>query len=132
MSAAGPSVPGMTHRHHTLDYIELPVDNVAAAKDFYGQAFGWSFTDYGPEYAGIQHPTESGEEVGGLNGAGVDGPRGAGPLVQLYSDDLDASVTAVEQAGGAITVPPFEFPGGRRFHFTDPAGNQLGVWSAAH
>jgi uncharacterized protein len=121
----------MTNRHHTIDYIELPVEDVAAAKAFYAQAFGWSFTDYGPEYAGIQHPTEAGEEVGGLNGAGVDGPRGEGPLVQLYSDDLEASVAAVEQAGGTITVPPFGFPGGRRFHFTDPAGNQLGIWTAA-
>lgn len=120
----------MTHRHHAIDYIEFPVDDVAAAKRFYGDAFGWSFTDYGPDYAGIQHPTETGAEVGGLNGSGVQGAPGEGPLVQLYSDDLEASVAAVERGGGAITVPPFAFPGGRRFHFTDPAGNELGIWTA--
>jgi predicted enzyme related to lactoylglutathione lyase len=118
----------MSHRHHTIDYIELPVDDVAAAKRFYGDAFGWTFTDYGPEYAGIQHPTEAGAEVGGLNGAGAEG-RGSGPLVQLFSDDLEASVAAVEAAGGTVVDPPFSFPGGRRFRFTDPAGNTLGVWS---
>jgi predicted enzyme related to lactoylglutathione lyase len=119
----------MSHHHHAIDYIELPVDDVAAAKAFYAAAFGWSFTDYGPEYAGIQHPTEPGEEVGGLNGAGPAGPRGAGPFVLLYSTDLDASVAAVTAAGGTVTEGPYEFPGGRRFHFTDPARNALGVWA---
>jgi predicted enzyme related to lactoylglutathione lyase len=118
----------MAHRHHTIDYIELPVDDVAAAKSFYSAAFGWTFTDYGPDYAGIQDPEEEGGEVGGLNGAGTAG-RGNGPLVQLYSDDLEASVEAVTAAGGTITEGPFGFPGGRRFHFSDPAGNVLGVWS---
>ena len=118
----------MAHRHHTIDYIELPVDDVAAAKAFYGDAFGWTFTDYGPDYAGIQNPAEEGAEVGGLSGAGTEG-RGNGPLVQLYSDDLEASVAAVTGAGGTITEGPFGFPGGRRFHFSDPAGNVLGVWS---
>jgi predicted enzyme related to lactoylglutathione lyase len=121
----------MTNRHHAIDYIEFPVDDLAAAKRFYGDAFGWTFTDYGPDYAGIKHPIDAGEEVGGLNGAGVDGPRGDGPLVQLFSDDLEASLAAVEAAGGVIVVPPFGFPGGRRFHFTDPAGNTLGVWAEA-
>jgi predicted enzyme related to lactoylglutathione lyase len=119
----------MSHHHHAIDYIELPVDDVAAAKAFYAAAFGWSFTDYGPEYAGIRHPTEPGEEVGGLNGASPGGPRGAGPFVLLYSTDLDASVAAVGAAGGTVTEGPYEFPGGRRFHFTDPAGNPLGVWA---
>jgi predicted enzyme related to lactoylglutathione lyase len=119
----------MSHRHHAIDYIELPVDDVAAAKAFYAAAFGWSFTDYGPEYAGIQHPAEAGQEVGGLNGAGPGGPRGAGPFVLLYSTDLDASAAAVTAAGGTVTEGPYAFPGGRRFHFTDPAGNALGVWA---
>jgi predicted enzyme related to lactoylglutathione lyase len=120
----------MTHRHHQIDYIELPVDEVATAKAFYGGAFGWSFTDYGPDYAGIRHPTEAGEEIGGLNARPV-ATRGDGPFVLLFSSDLDASVAAVTAAGGTVTEGPYEFPGGRRFHFTDPAGNTLGVWADA-
>jgi hypothetical protein len=120
----------MDNVHHTIDYIELPVDDVAVAKRFYGDAFGWSFTDYGPDYAGIRHPTEPGAEVGGLNKREI-GARGDGPLVVLFSSDLDATVTAVTDAGGVVTEGPYEFPGGRRFHFTDPAGNALGVWAEA-
>ena len=67
-------------------------------------------------------------EVGGLNGIGGRGP--GGPLVLLYSDDLDATLAAVEGAGGVVTAPPYEFPGGRRFHFADLDGNELGVWAA--
>lgn len=115
----------MGQTHHAIDYIELMVTDLAATRDFYTQAFGWSFVDYGPDYAGIQGP--DGGEVGGLNATGE--VRPGGPLVLLYSDDLDATVTAVEEAGGQIVAPPYEFPGGRRFQFTDPSGNELGAWS---
>jgi predicted enzyme related to lactoylglutathione lyase len=112
------------HTHHAIDYIELSVTDLAEAKRFYTAAFGWRFNDYGPSYAGIQGPER---EVGGL--AQVDGEVTAGgPLIVLYSDALDASVTAVERAGGRIVAPPFDFPGGRRFHFSDPSGNVLAVW----
>jgi predicted enzyme related to lactoylglutathione lyase len=116
----------MTRRHHAIDYVELAVDDVAAAREFYAAAFGWEFNDYGPEYAGIRDPGGAGE-VGGL--AASAGPRGGGPLVLLFSEDLDASVAAVESAGGSVVNGPYEFPGGRRFHFTDPSGNELGVWA---
>jgi uncharacterized protein len=112
------------HTHHAIDYIEFTVRDVGAAKRFYAAAFGWSFADYGPDYAGIRGPDG---EVGGLSRA--DETRGAGPLVILYSEDLDASVAAVEAAGGRILKPPYSFPGGRRFHFADPSGNELAVWS---
>lgn len=117
----------MAHTHHAIDYIEIPASDLAAAKEFYAAAFGWGFTDYGPDYAGIQGP--DGSEVGGLNPSGE--PRAGRPLVLLYSDDLDATVSAVEQAGGRVPQGPYEFPGGRRFHFTDPNGNELGVWSTS-
>lgn len=120
----------MANVHHTIDYIELPVDDVAAARDFYASAFGWAFNDYGPDYAGIRAHDGEGE-VGGLNGLSRDIVRGAGPLVLLYSDDLDATCAAVEAAGGTIVEPPAGFPGGRRLTFTDPAGNQLGVWATS-
>lgn len=113
--------------HHTIDYIEFNVRDLAVAKRFYASAFGWKFTDYGPSYAGIQRA--GGGEVGGL--AQTDQARTTGPLVILYSDDLDRTVKAVQTAGGKIFKDPYTFPGGRRFHFTDPSGNELAVWSAA-
>ncbi len=114
------------HTHHAIDYIEFTVRDLAAAKRFYGAAFGWGFTDYGPEYAGIQGPEG---EVGGLRQ--TEELREAGPLVILYSTDLEASLDAVRSAGGTVVQEPFEFPGGRRFHFRDPSGNELAVWSPA-
>lgn len=117
--------------HHAIDYVEIDVADLARAKTFYTAAFGWEFTDYGPDYAGIRSPDGSGE-VGGLNGMPAEGAAGpGGVLVQLYSDDLEASLAAVEAAGGTISVPIFSFPGGRRFAFDDPEGNRLGVWTAA-
>ena len=111
--------------HHTIDYIEFTVRDLAASKRFYADAFGWEFNDYGPAYSGIRGGDG---EVGGLRPGE---PAPGGPLVILYSDDLEASLAAVEAAGGAIAKPIFAFPGGRRFHFTDPSGNELAVWSKA-
>ena len=112
------------HTHHAIDYIEIAVTDIDAAKAFYGAAFGWSFVDYGPDYAGIQ---VDGKEVGGLRSDSE--VRAGGPLVILYSEDLEGSVEAVTAAGGTIAEPIYAFPGGRRFHFADPAGNELAVWS---
>jgi hypothetical protein len=113
-------------RHHGIDYIEIAVTDLAAAKAFYGAAFGWSFTEYGPSYVGIQRP--DGGEYGGFTLA--DRVQRGGPLVILWSDDLEASQAAVREAGGTIDKPIFGFPGGRRFEFVDPAGNLLAVWGA--
>jgi predicted enzyme related to lactoylglutathione lyase len=110
--------------HHTIDYVEFTVRDLAAAKRFYTTAFGWQFNDYGPEYAGIKGAAG---EVGGLHQSSE--ARTGGPLVILYSQDLEQSVAAVRSAGGTIVREPFAFPGGRRFQFTDPSGNELGVWS---
>jgi predicted enzyme related to lactoylglutathione lyase len=112
--------------HHAIDYIELSVTDLDAARRFYGAAFGWQFNDYGPGYAGIQGADG---EVGGL--ALAPKVTAGGPLVILYSDDLEATVGAVREAGGSIVKEPFAFPGGRRFHFADPAGNELAVWTKA-
>ena len=116
----------MTHVHHALDYIELRVTDLAGTRRFYETAFGWQFNDYGPAYAGIRAPDGEGE-VGGLNATAP--PTPGGPLVLLFSDDLDATAAAVREAGGEVVEGPYEFPGGRRFHFADPSGNELGVWS---
>lgn len=116
------------HVHHTLDYTEIGVADLDRAKAFYAAAFGWEFNDYGPGYAGIRSSSGVGE-VGGL---ALGAPTGAGGvLAQLWSDDLEASVEAVERAGGTIDKAPFAFPGGRRFSFLDPEGNRLGAWTAA-
>lgn len=120
----------MTNIHHTIDYIELNARDLSATTAFYTAAFGWEFNDYGPDYAGIRSPDGDGE-VGGINATGQAERGPGGPFVMLYSDDLDATVEAVRQAGGTVTNGPYEFPGGRRFHFTDPAGNELGAWAKA-
>jgi hypothetical protein len=116
----------VTERHHAISYIEINTDDLAAAQAFYSTAFGWEFNDYGGEYAGIRAPDGDGE-VGGLNPGRPPG-RG-GSFVLLYSDDLEATLAAVESAGGQVIEGPYEYPGGRRFHFTDPSGNELGVYS---
>ena len=112
------------NNHHQIDYIEFNVTDMAAAKRFYTEAFDWEFTDYGDSYAGIRRADG---EAGGLSL--VDEVTTGGPLVILYSKDLDDSLERVRAAGGTITQEPFSFPGGRRFHFTDPSGNQLAVWA---
>ncbi len=112
------------HTHHAIDYIEFKVRNMKEAQAFYRAAFGWSFTDYAPTYAGIQGKDR---EVGGFEETDEVVP--GGPLVILYSEDLEATHAAVKDAGGTIIQEPFGFPGGRRFHFTDPSGNELAVWT---
>jgi len=95
-------------------------------KSFYGGAFGWTFVDWGDAYAAIDG---AGVEGGFDGNAGQRKPSNQGALVILYSEDLAATEQAVVDSGGTISVPAFDFPGGRRFHFTDPSGNELGVWT---
>lgn len=111
------------NKHHTLNYIEFPAADLPAVKEFYVKAFGWEFTDYGPEYVAFS----DGVLEGGFTKGTVSGETG--PLVILYSDNLEASVRTVEGAGGMIAKPIYSFPGGRRFHFIDPGGNHLAIWS---
>jgi predicted enzyme related to lactoylglutathione lyase len=113
----------MGSAHHRIDYIEFPATDIPATKAFYSGAFGWKFTDYGPDYVSF----EDGETGGGFAKA-PSAPAG-GPLVILYSSGLETTQTTVVGKGGKISKPIFEFPGGRRFHFLDPNGNELAVWS---
>jgi len=109
-----------------ISYIELPATDIEGTKQFFAKAFGWEFIDYGPEYAAI-------------SGAGLDGgfykstlratTETGSALVVLYSTNLESSLGRVESAGGKVVKPIFSFPGGRRFHFTDPSGNEYAVWS---
>jgi predicted enzyme related to lactoylglutathione lyase len=107
-----------------IDYIEFPATDIEATKRFYAGVFGWTFTDYGPDYTSFAD--------GRLNGGFTTAAkvvRGGGPLVVIAADDLADAEARVRAAGGTITTPPFSFPGGRRFHFTDPNGNELAVWT---
>jgi predicted enzyme related to lactoylglutathione lyase len=102
-----------------LNYVELPVGNVAAAKAFYESAFGWSLADFGPSYAA----TLTGDTDIGLQGDAAEATGAPLPVIEVA--DLEAALEAVEAAGATIVRPIFAFPGGRRFQFTDPAGNEL-------
>lgn len=105
-----------------LNYVELPVRSAGAARDFYGAAFGWTFTDYGPDYAAH----EEGAAQLGLNGTADERPAHILPLIEV--ENIDAARAAVIAAGGAIGRDIFAYPGGRRFHFTDPDGLEIGVY----
>ena len=119
-------MPDATPLHHAINYLEFAVGDMEAAKNFYADAFGWKFNDYGPTYTGIR---KADGEAGGLRLE--PDPASVPPLVILYSTDLESSMKSVQDAGGTITKAPYPFPGGRRFHFKDPSGNELAVWSAS-
>ncbi len=121
----------METNHHTFNYIELPTINMAPMKAFYAKVFGWTFIDYGPTYASFQGAGLDGGFDANPNAVGGRQPSANGALVILYSDDLESSEKIIRDAGGVISVKPFDFPGGRRFHFTDPSGNELAVWTKA-
>ncbi|SHF05716.1 hypothetical protein SAMN04487965_1264 [Microbulbifer donghaiensis] len=114
------------NEHEKINYVEFPSKNLSNTKGFFEKAFGWVFVDYGPEYTAF-------------SGQGLDGgffqadtcsttEQGAA-LVVFYSADLEETQQKVEEAGGAVIKPIFSFPGGRRFHFTEPSGNEFAVWS---
>jgi hypothetical protein len=112
---------------HVIDYVELAVDDLDQAKAFYAKALGWTFNDYGPDYAGIKNPGNPGQEFGGLS-RHTPPSRGEGVLALVRADDADAALASVLDAGGRIQVELHEYPGGRRFTFADPFGNILGVY----
>ena len=110
-------------KNNHINYIELKAKDLLAIKDFYSGAFGWTFTDYGPDYVAF---SDSGMD-GGFERSEEKIINGA--LVVLYHADLESAIEAVVTSKGEISRDIFTFPGGRRFHFIDPAGNELGVWS---
>ncbi|HAL69036.1 VOC family protein [Pseudomonas sp. DE0010] len=115
---------GIRGRDRQIDNIEFNVSDIARSKAFYAAVFGWTFTDYGPAYTEFS----DGRLTGGFTtGEPV---RPGGPLIILYADDLQATQRRVEAAGGTVSRAVFAFPGGRRFHFTDPDGFELAVWTA--
>ncbi len=117
------SAPSLSEHDRRIDYIEFGATDIAATQAFYERAFGWRFTDYGPDYTSF----EDGRMTGGF--ARTERVQRGGVLIVLFALDLGDAEARVRAAGGEIARPAFEFPGGYRFHFTDPSGNELAVWS---
>ncbi len=112
--------------HEKINYIEFPAKDLEATKTFFTAAFGWSFVDYGPEYTAF---SDEGLDGGFFNSdLSVSTEKGSA-LVVFYSEALEATQAKIEKAGGEIIQAVFSFPGGRRFHFEDPNGNEFAVWS---
>lgn len=114
------------NQHEKLNYVEFAAQDLAATKAFFTQAFGWTFVDYGPEYAAFSDQ--------GLDGGFFAAPQCSqvatgGALLVFYSENIAATQEKVMQSGGEIVRPIFEFPGGCRFHFREPSGNEFAVWS---
>ncbi|MDZ7757698.1 VOC family protein [Rhodohalobacter sp.] len=109
-----------------INYIEMPSRDLAATKRFFSSAFGWSFVDYGAEYAAIEN---AGIDGGFFKTDKIATTENGSVLVVLYSSELEITLEKVKSAGGTITQDIFSFPGGRRFHFSDPNGNEYAVWS---
>ena len=109
--------------NHRIDYVEFPATDMAAVRAFYERVFDWKFQDWGEGYMSFH----DGRLDGGFYKADKSTPNGA--YVILYATDLEATEEAVKSAGGEIKREIFSFPGGRRFHFLDPSGNELAVWS---
>lgn len=110
-------------KNNHIDYVEFKAADLEKVKSFYNQLFGWKFKDYGPTYTSF---SESGI-AGGFEK--TDGPIANGALVVLYHEDLDTLKSGIIKHGGEISKDIFSFPGGKRFHFKDPSGNELAVWS---
>ncbi|MBM6550420.1 VOC family protein [Marinomonas ostreistagni] len=109
-----------------INYVELPARDLALNKRFFAQVFGWQFEDFGQEYTAFSN---AGVKGGFFRADFTSRPQTGAALIVLYANELEQTLADVEQAGGTIEQPIFEFPGGRRFHFLDPCGNEWAVWS---
>lgn len=113
-------------QHEKINYVEFAARDLTSTKRFFTEVFGWSFEDYGPEYTAF-----SDQEIdGGFYKADLNSISASGAaLIVFYSADLERTLNKIEAGGGTITKPIFSFPGGRRFHFIEPSGNEMAVWS---
>lgn len=113
-------------KHHNIDYVELAASDLASTESFFKTLFSWTFTHYGPDYMDC---ADGGLMIGFYREELTSKQDKGGALVTFYSDDLEASLALVKEAGGSICKDPFSFPGGRRFQFTEPSGNEFAIWS---
>lgn len=112
--------------HEKINYVEFPSRDLAATKRFFVEAFGWSFVDYGPDYMAF---ADQGLDGGFFRADLAASTRQGSALIVFFSDELEGTLAKVEAAGGVVIKPIFAFPGGRRFHFTEPSGNEFAVWA---
>ena len=114
------------NEHEKINYVEFPASDPDATKAFFSKAFGWSFQDYGPDYMAFSNAGLD----GGFFKAELKASTATGSaLIVLYSGNLEETLAKVVKAGGSVVKEIFPFPGGRRFHFVEPSGNELAVWS---
>ena len=116
----------MINKHEKLNYVEFPASNIPATKRFFSAVFNWTFKDFGEEYSAFENQGINGGFFRSVNASVT---KNGGALLVFYSDDIEETQYNIEQAGGKIIKPIFTFPGGRRFHFTEPSGNEFAVWS---
>jgi len=114
------------NQHEKINYIEFPAKNIQTTKSFFKKVFNWTFVDYGPEYTAFSN---QGLDGGFYKSELSSSTSNGSALIVFYSDNLEQTQSKIEAAGGSIIKPIFEFPGGRRFHFTDPNNNEYAVWS---
>jgi len=112
--------------HEKINYVELPARDIQATKAFFTEVFGWSFEDFGAEYTAF---SKQGIDGGFYKSDLASSTANGAALVVLYSRDLEATQAKIESAGGQVVKPIFSFPGGRRFHFSEPSDNEFAVWS---
>jgi len=112
--------------HEKINYVEFPSRDIRKTQAFFSAAFGWTFTDYGPEYTAFSN---EGLDGGFFKSDLSSRTRNGSALIVFYSKDLEGTLSKIEKAGGTVVKPIFPFPGGRRFHFADPNGNEYAVWS---
>lgn len=114
------------NEHGKINYVEFPAKDIDATKAFFSSAFGWEFTDYGPEYTAF---SDEGLDGGFFKSDQVVSTDTGSALIVFYSNALESTQSKIKDSGGTIIKPVFSFPGGRRFHFSDPSGNEYAVWS---
>lgn len=112
--------------HEKINYVEYPARDIEATKRFFSDVFGWSFVDYGPDYTAF---ADEGLDGGFFKSDLASSTGNGSALIVFYSEELENTQDKIEQSGGSIIKPIFSFPGGRRFHFADPSGNEYAVWS---
>ncbi|MCW8931664.1 MAG: VOC family protein [Gammaproteobacteria bacterium] len=112
--------------HEKINYVEFPSTNLEETKRFFTQVFGWEFKDFGPEYTAF---SDQGLNGGFYQSDLFSSTNNGASLIVFYSEGIQATQKKIEKAGGTITKPIFSFPGGVRFHFSEPSGNEFAVWS---
>jgi len=116
----------MMNEHEKINYVEFPAGNIEATKLFFTEIFGWSFEDFGPDYTAFAN---EGLDGGIYKSELSSSTENGSALIIFYSQELEITEAKIINAGGKIIRPTFSFPGGRRFHFSDPNGNEFAVWS---